>query len=208
MYRPPDVENLADFIQYYRSSFIGYDEHRIGEYLPIFIHGPDGGGERVRITDSNGDLRTVPFERIMEQAQFGCPQYGTAELDASVFFVSRRSARSQYRGHRSSLVRYTMLGAGDIQPPGIMDSWPYAKALFKPTYRPFDRAYMDLMRGERFGCALTPYFSLAHVLGYKVPCLHYKTKLVGFATSPTSVALDGDSDYLLVTESFPNIQVN
>ena len=153
MYRPPDVETINDFLQYYRSSFIGYRDPT-GLYIPIYIHGHDGA-DRIRVNNHDGTNRAIPFQHILERCQFGCPQYGTAEIDNAVIFVARRSARSQYRGHRSSLVRFNVLGIGAETIPmnGLMDSWKYVSMLFNPVYRRFNEAYDLLMEGGRYGCA-------------------------------------------------------
>lgn len=211
MYRPPDIETMEDFGQYYRSSFIGWrNPQDTGlPYVPVYV-GPND--PTVVIINFEGKVqKNLSFKDVLDNAQFGAPQYGSTEVKNTAVYVSRRSQRTAHRGHRSG----QGLNAHVFHPEklvmlksDLLTDWEYLRPLFNPAYRSLEETYGLLNSGERLACSLSRHFTGTLSEGYKVPVLHYKSSLVGYITGPNQIELEKLDDFkTLVEESFSGVEV-
>lgn len=203
MHRPPDIETIQDFHQYYRGSVIGMlNEDGLG-YSPILIS--QAAGNSV-VYNVENDTKHITFDRLLGLAQFGAPQYGSAEIGESAVYVSRRSARTANRGHRPNGLRCHRFHTDEMGRE-ILSSWEYYRALFNPKYRGIRDSFNLLSKGERLACSLSRHFTLAQVEGYVVPCLYYRTDVVGYVPNAYRIELENQEHALLVREAFQNVEV-
>lgn len=207
MHRPPDVENLADFIQYYRGAYIGWQGDEPGiAWVPAHVRGMS---EREGlILDINGKPpEEVSFKTLLRTAQFGSPQYGSAEIGTSCVYAWKRAARTQNRGHRGGSLGGHVFSE-DV-PQGWTNNLDYLRFLFNPQYRTLPEAVARINSAERRACSLSRYFTLAATTGYSVPCLFYKARLIGFVPAQDKIELENPEEYsALVLGTFPYAEVS
>jgi hypothetical protein len=213
MYRPPDIETVDDFHQYYRQSYIGWTNPKNDgkQFVPVLVRGMSDEDPRkiaLRFEGEKAD-QIFSFKDILQNAQFGVPQYGSAEVGKSVVYVSRRSQRMAHRGHRPQGLHMHVFdnSLGEIPVPLLV--WgEYLSSLFNPSYRSLDEAYTLLTTGERLACTLSRHFTMVLQEGIKVPCLYYKTKHVGYIPSMGVIEVENHSDHgTLVAETFSGVKI-
>lgn len=212
MYRPPDIETIEDFNQYYRGAYIGlanFDNEGGHRYLPMYVRG-NLDGKSVSLRGTDGVDRTFTFKRVMDEAQFGSPQYGAVEVGNSVVYVSKKAARTVERGHRPARLNMHQYHVDPVlDHMGTLAGEEYLTSLFNPTYRGIEDARVLLATKKRIGAAVARHFALCTIEGYTVPCLFYKTRLIGYVPKAGLIDLeDYEQDSVLVHGVFPGMEVS
>lgn len=211
MHRPPDIETIADFHQYYRGSFIGWKNKEEGhEFVPAYVVACDHNNVTLNV-DSKKTM-VVPFQDVLNNCQFGNPQYGACEYEDTAVYVSRRAMRNAGRGHRNQALNVHIFHPASLtdQRSGtILMSWPYIRRLFNPEHRTFGEAYYRLTEGERLACSISRHLTASLEAGLKYPVLFYKTELVGHMVLPSELALDtADSPRNLLAALLPGVTIS
>jgi len=228
MYRPADVDNIKDFGQYYRQSWIGYyDKEHPGVVVPFYVHRSAGEdpknvfGQKLTKTAGTiglpGDYKStevhILFGDILKNCQFGMPQFGSVIAGHTASYNYRDSPREGYRGYRAERLQHHKFGlwfysANDIR-QGDYDNWDEVWYTFNPYYYDAGAAFSLVESGERLACPISRYLTV-HADGQTVtPALSYKTEMIGaFTTDGTSIVLSKEfKDYLPVVREITKLQV-
>jgi hypothetical protein len=212
VHRPPDIDSITDFHQYYRHAYVGW---RVGDgYVPAYVQGDSGRG-RISINVNNesantGNFTEVTLPEILDRCQFGAPQYGSTEVGDTCVYVSRRSPRTPGRGHRASNLNMRVFHPEAYGAPHelILTSWDYVRALFSPRYRSLEEAFDILNRGDRLACSISRHFTGSLEEGVKYPALYYKNIPIGYLTTYGRIEVENkDLHEELVRVTFPKAQV-
>ncbi len=207
MYRPADVDNSADFNQYYRHSYIGIrDQNNPNLYHPAYVMGA-GDRDTFTLNIQTGPIQ-MPFADILQSAQFGTPQYGSTEVGETCVYVSRRAVRNAGRGHRVNTLSYTFFHPQEADGERLLTSWEYLSKVFNPSYRTIQEAHGLLEDGARLACAVGAQFTMTLQEGYRCPVLHYKTNIIGYLPTHREIVLEERQEHeYLVRASFPELVI-
>jgi hypothetical protein len=213
MHRPPDVETITDFDQYYRRSYIGLRNEK-GVVEPIYIDGVlDDRNVRVMYVSTH-QRADMPFADLLASGVFGSPQYGMTDVGGTVVYTYKRARRQAQRGHRitgdGAVTSYHLFHRG-ILPPEEEDSITtlpaFLQGLFNPSYTDLHRAYAGIMDADRLCTSLSRLFAMGIVEGVTKPVLFYKTKMIGYFLAPDMLEASSGDSKELITYTFPTLKL-
>ena len=189
MHRPPDVDNVHDFNQYYRGAWIGYKQNT-QNYTPILIGkalNEDGRAFSCsKIVGPNNELEdaNITWENIRNYGQFGHPRMGAINVGDTCLYLTRNTPRAAQRGYRANTITCAVHGAWLYTREGL--KYPMAGdystvySIFNPTYFTFKQGLDALMQGERVAVGLTPKILLVSEEGLRDPAVYYGAHPVGY----------------------------
>lgn len=217
MHRPPDVENIRDFSQYYFNSWIGY-KNGTEKYIPTYISrvGDETNIAVKAILNDSGDSenRILTWRNLRDYGQFGHPRVGAVNLRDTSGYITRNSARTAHRGYRFNAAHMHVFGMWVLSNSGMKmpNTADYSVIfnVFNPSYFPLKTLLDQLEQGERLAGAISRKISLSMEEGFSWPAIYYGTHQVGYLEHGYLLTpLDAASlEYAkIIKDRFPEIRV-
>lgn len=217
MHRPPDVDNLRDFQQYYVGSWIGYRDS--GEkFLPLYINKveSDANISCLAVTDNEGgeQTKTLSWKELREYGQFGHPRLGAFNVENTSGYMTRNSNRTANRGYRTQGIHMHVFGMWILSTEGMRVPQAASRdvlfSIFNPQYFPVRGLVEMLMQGERISGAVSRKVTLCMEEGYSWPTVYYAKDLVGFLQDGylLNTVDNASAEYAkTIKDKFPEIRV-
>lgn len=198
-----DVESFADFIQYYRHSYVKARTDHNTLYLVSGAAGPESVQLVKYVSGREVDSIVRSWADVQNMVMFGLPRLGVVAFKHELSFLYYRTVRNGSRGYNSTRIVKFSFNEADLATEGLRVETPFRALLDHPPYihMALRREWSSWSEAASSLLAETPR-DIAYALSFNfgaylpsdgAPKLTYKDQVIGDIQSLTKVNLNESS---------------